>query len=222
MGLGSARESVERFPLLGGDNSRGRVLLEVRGEVLVEGEQRLEVAGEAAQRLVLAVDHALARAPELAVADVVPRVVGLVVAGVLGELDVAVGEAEALAEAGEGDVAHFGDGFGERGLLFERVEGGVFEGGAVGNGGRRRGRGGRRVGVECLFDTFVGFLKRFGEMEGFFFGGSMEDGLGFFFFFFFFVVVSFFFGVLIYNLRIFGLFRLNDNRFFIHGICRLR
>ena len=163
--LGSARERTERVPLLVGDDSRGGVFLEVGGEVLVEGEQRFEVAGQAAQRLPLAVDHALARAPELPVAHVVAREVGLVVAGVLGELHVAVGEAEALAEAAEGGVADFRDGFGERGLLFERVEGGIFQGGAVGGRGGRQ----RRVAaivvvvfvVGCLLDTLDGFTARF-------------------------------------------------------------
>ena len=197
MRLGSARERTEHVPLLGRDDSRGGVLLEVGGEVLVEGEQRFEVAGQAAQRLPLAVHHALARAPELPVAHVVAREVGLVVAGVLGELHVAVGEAEALAEAAEGDVADFRDGFGERRLLFERVEGGIFQGGAVGGRGGRE----RRVAaivvvaivtvVGCLLDMFVGFTARFLRVQGFFF-------------------CFFVFDHMIYKLRVFRLFRSND------------
>ena len=207
MRLGSARERTEHVPLLGRDNPRGGVLLEVGGEVLVEGEQRFEVAGQAAQRLPLAVHHALARAPELPVAHVVAREVGLVVAGVLGELHVAVGEAEALAEAAEGDVADFRDGFGERRLLFERVEGGIFQGGAVGSRGGRE----RRVAavvvaivavVGCLLDTFVGFGVRFLRVQGFFF-------------------CFFVFDHLIYKLRVFRLFRSNDIHLLTHRITRV-
>ena len=204
--LGSAREGTEHVPLLGRDNPRGGVLLEVGGEVLVEGEQRFEVAGQAAQRLPLAVDHALARAPELPVAHVVAREVGLVVAGVLGELHVAVGEAEALAEAAEGDVADFRDGFGERRLLFERVEGGIFQGGAVGSRGGRE----RRVAavvvvlfvVGCLLDTFVGFTARFLRVQGFF-------------------SCFFVFDHLIYKLRVFRLFRSNDIHLLTQRITRV-